>query len=455
MGHDDDDEDEDEEGDEEKGTKHSNGIKKLVKDEDLAGEKEVTTFDAFNSGSTPALPSTSTSKPSNLAKPAPGPGPGSGPGLGKPTLVADPTKSQKLLDKLAHKKEKRRLKNKERRRKGKEGLAVSKGDDGKSGKGDEVQVEVEDDADKEDVVDRSVIGDEKQDQGITQDPSHSTSTATTTTTPKPPSNRQLYLSRLTSDPSFTPRVGSFWTHDERHYSKGKFGEDGEFAGLRGMSGWWRGGSAGERGGGRGGRGGMGARGMGRGGGRGGRGGFGVGVAGDRAGLGDGQGEQKVSTSTMEDPAALVSGEPKPVNQSAPAAGAAAPTAPRAPTTSSWGHDAYEKLEQLDKKRTEQREKRRVQQALARSGAGTGAVGVVAGVGAGAGFAGRGRGRGRGGFGSGFYAGHMQQGGGPAGGFVPVNPVFGQVAEVGQGVDEVLSVSISTDRFVLELGRLMM
>lgn len=42
--------------------------------------------------------------------------------------------------------------------------------------------------------------------------------------------RQVYLERLSEDPSFIPRVGSFWGHDER-----LFGPE-----LRGMSDWWRG-----------------------------------------------------------------------------------------------------------------------------------------------------------------------------------------------------------------------
>ena len=42
--------------------------------------------------------------------------------------------------------------------------------------------------------------------------------------------RQAYLERLSEDPSFIPRVGQFWGHDERLLAPE----------LRGMSDWWRG-----------------------------------------------------------------------------------------------------------------------------------------------------------------------------------------------------------------------
>ena len=44
------------------------------------------------------------------------------------------------------------------------------------------------------------------------------------------SARQVYLKRLESDPAYTPRVGEFWSHDERLLDKD----------LRSLSGWWRG-----------------------------------------------------------------------------------------------------------------------------------------------------------------------------------------------------------------------
>lgn len=44
------------------------------------------------------------------------------------------------------------------------------------------------------------------------------------------SARQAYLQRLEADPSYTPRVGEFWSHDERLLDKD----------LRSLSGWWRG-----------------------------------------------------------------------------------------------------------------------------------------------------------------------------------------------------------------------
>ncbi|KAN0063986.1 hypothetical protein ACQY0O_003592 [Thecaphora frezii] len=50
-----------------------------------------------------------------------------------------------------------------------------------------------------------------------------------------------YRERLQKDPSFTPRVGQFWGHDERLLDQD----------LRGLSGWWRGRSGGGGGGGRG------------------------------------------------------------------------------------------------------------------------------------------------------------------------------------------------------------
>ena len=62
-----------------------------------------------------------------------------------------------------------------------------------------------------------------------------------TSQPRPPraSNRTAYLAKIASDPTYVPRVGKFWTHDERHYAAGKVGE-GEYAGLREMSEFWRG-----------------------------------------------------------------------------------------------------------------------------------------------------------------------------------------------------------------------
>ena len=44
------------------------------------------------------------------------------------------------------------------------------------------------------------------------------------------SARKAYLQRLEADPSYTPRVGEFWSHDERLLDKD----------LRSLSGWWRG-----------------------------------------------------------------------------------------------------------------------------------------------------------------------------------------------------------------------
>ncbi|GMK56880.1 hypothetical protein CspeluHIS016_0307200 [Cutaneotrichosporon spelunceum] len=55
----------------------------------------------------------------------------------------------------------------------------------------------------------------------------------------PRTNRNAYTQRVTEDPKFTPRVGNFWMHDQRHYEAGSVGE-GSFSGLRGMSDFWRG-----------------------------------------------------------------------------------------------------------------------------------------------------------------------------------------------------------------------
>ncbi|KAG8908182.1 hypothetical protein FRB99_008725 [Tulasnella sp. 403] len=71
--------------------------------------------------------------------------------------------------------------------------------------------------------------------------------------PKPHQSAKIsYLKKLNSDPSFTPRVGQFWGHDDRLLDKD----------LRSMSDWWRGKWMG-RGRGRGGRGGFAGRGGGR------------------------------------------------------------------------------------------------------------------------------------------------------------------------------------------------
>ncbi|CAE7201640.1 unnamed protein product [Rhizoctonia solani] len=55
------------------------------------------------------------------------------------------------------------------------------------------------------------------------------------------SHRQAYLDKLSEDPSFIPRVGAFWGHDERLLAPE----------LRSMSDWWRGKRGRERGRGRG------------------------------------------------------------------------------------------------------------------------------------------------------------------------------------------------------------
>ncbi|KAH8915443.1 hypothetical protein BT69DRAFT_883682 [Atractiella rhizophila] len=52
--------------------------------------------------------------------------------------------------------------------------------------------------------------------------------------PRAPSPRTKYTQRLSTDPSYVPKLGRFWTHDERLL------EDD----LKGLSSWWRGGGRG-------------------------------------------------------------------------------------------------------------------------------------------------------------------------------------------------------------------
>ena len=79
---------------------------------------------------------------------------------------------------------------------------------------------------------------------------HSAPDDAATPVPRPPKvdPRQVYRERLSNDPSFVPRFGTFWGHDERLIDKD----------LRSMSGWWRGRWQGR------GRGNFGSRGRGRG-----------------------------------------------------------------------------------------------------------------------------------------------------------------------------------------------
>ena len=60
------------------------------------------------------------------------------------------------------------------------------------------------------------------------------------------SGRDAYSERLAADPKFTPRVGGFWTHDQRHYQAGDV-QEGGYNGLRHMSGYWRGRGRGRKG----------------------------------------------------------------------------------------------------------------------------------------------------------------------------------------------------------------
>lgn len=110
--------------------------------------------------------------------------------------------------------------------------------------------------------------------------------------------RQAYLERLSEDPSFIPRVGAFWGHDER-----LFGPE-----LRGMSDWWRGRWAGR---------GRGTNSRGRGRGR-------------EHGSGSG-GERGLNTGAEE------------TGPSSPAP----PLAPSPPIERTWGHDGYEKMREQE------------------------------------------------------------------------------------------------------------
>ena len=123
-----------------------------------------------------------------------------------------------------------------------------------------------------------------------------------TPAPRPPkvNPRQVYRERLSNDPSFVPRLGAFWGHDERLIDKD----------LRSMSGWWRGRWQGR------GRGIFGSRGRGRG-----RGG----IPGPREGNGEAS--------------AVVNGDGD---------GQADP-APIPPVEQSWKHDGFEELDKDERR----------------------------------------------------------------------------------------------------------
>ena len=162
--------------------------------------------------------------------------------------------------------------------------------------------------------------------------------------PPPIDNREAYAQRIANDPKFTPRVGNFWTHDQRHYEPGAVG-DGGYAGLRTFSEYWRGpqGRGGFRGG---------FRGRGR--------GFppGPGPLGRRPNGFHGQelsndsesGEPRLEMDKVEAELERAKAEPvrAKVEQAAPESEAAddepeKPSTFSPPSAKRWGHEAYESV----------------------------------------------------------------------------------------------------------------
>ncbi|KAJ9126202.1 hypothetical protein QFC24_002475 [Naganishia onofrii] len=240
-----------------------------------------------------------------------------------------------------------------------------------------------------------------------EEPTSPTKDTTSSTTaqsarPRPASNRAAYLAKIAADPTFVPRVGKFWTHDERHYAAGRVGQGGsEYAGLREMSDYWRE----RRGRGRGGfgfapRGGVPVRGRGRGG----------AVQGREQSQAQTQPQQKEEPATVkaiaDDNAEATQSSEPPSSESkqetaidptsfATAQPAAPPAAAQNKTTwtgetgrsdrGSWSHDGYAELAREEERRSAARE--RQQQMMMARGRGRGMVRGMF----------RGRGRGRGGF----------------------------------------------------------
>lgn len=180
-------------------------------------------------------------------------------------------------------------------------------------------------------------------------------------------NREAYAEKVATDPKFTPRVGNFWTHDQRLYEGGAVGEG--YSGLRQMSEFWRG-----RGAPRGAfRGGPGFRGRGRGGlfpGNRGRGGFtgGFGHSGevpDERTLPRGRGSRLAMDTEAELEVVRASARERlrreqelaesvaPVEEGAEEPQAdQPPVAPRVlpPTEKKWGHEGYEAISAVDQMR---------------------------------------------------------------------------------------------------------
>lgn len=148
--------------------------------------------------------------------------------------------------------------------------------------------------------------------------------------PQQQSAREAYAEKLAKDPSYTPRVGKFWSHDERLAE----------VEVRPLNAFWRGrGRGGEFGG-------FGGRGRGRGG----RGGFGFGGAGTGVGRnGTGVGEKKEDEGEEgdedEDDDGWGRGEAKRkqvVSRSQLQFGGGVAA------ISSWNHDGFQELEELGK-----------------------------------------------------------------------------------------------------------
>ncbi|KAJ9118553.1 hypothetical protein QFC22_003773 [Naganishia vaughanmartiniae] len=241
---------------------------------------------------------------------------------------------------------------------------------------------------------------DKKQRGVetrTDEPSKSTEDTASPATaqparPRPASNRAAYLAKIAADPIFVPRVGKFWTHDERHYAAGRVGQGGsEYAGLREMSDYWRE----RRGRGRGGfgfapRGGFPVRGRGRG-----------GAVQARASMEQPQQKEEPATAAPDGTAAKESSEQPHLESKQETATDSTPPIIAQITTAqpktswngetgrsdrgSWSHDGYAELAREEERRSEARE--RQQQMMMARGRGRGMVRGMF----------RGRGRGRGGF----------------------------------------------------------
>ncbi|KAJ9101032.1 hypothetical protein QFC21_003250 [Naganishia friedmannii] len=230
------------------------------------------------------------------------------------------------------------------------------------------------------------------------DASAPTAAAAQQARPRPASNRAAYLAKIAADPTFVPRVGKFWTHDERHYAAGRVGQGGsEYAGLREMSDYWRE----RRGRGRGGsgfapRGGFPVRGRGRGGAVQGRAPMEQPKQKEQATTGQVADDVEAAKESSEQPSLESKQETTADSASSATAQPVTPAAAAQSKTTwngetgrsdrgSWSHDGYAELAQEEERRSAARE--RQQQMMTAGGRGRGMVRGMF----------RGRGRGRGGF----------------------------------------------------------